>query len=109
MTGLNQAGCSSLSDGDSLAVPFWCFWSKDDLSDMEYIESYIINKINYAEFNSTLGKFVGYTETGVRNAEAWNKDTAALQARKALVETYCKHNAGIYYSNILSKTGEITH
>ncbi|MCI4381273.1 hypothetical protein PGIGA_G00250090 [Pangasianodon gigas] len=118
------------ANGDSLAMSRWCFWSKADLSDMEFIESYIVNKIKYAEFNSTLGndmefiesyivnkikyaefnstlgKYVGYTETGVRNAEAWNKNTADLQTRKDQTESVCKPNAGIYYSAILSKTVE---
>ncbi|KAF5891097.1 MHC class II beta chain, partial [Clarias magur] len=93
-------------DGHSLSMPVWCFWSKDDMSDMELIESYVFNKINYMEFNSTLGKFIGYTELGVKNADVQNKDTAALAARKAQAETVCKGNAGNYYSAILSKTVE---
>ncbi|MCJ8735437.1 hypothetical protein PDJAM_G00246890 [Pangasius djambal] len=94
------------ASGHSLAMQAWCYWSKADLSDMEYIEPYVFNKINYLEFNSTLGKFVGYTALGIKNAEAWNKDTADLTARKANVESVCKPNAGIYYSNVLSKTVE---
>lgn len=74
---------------------------------MELIESYIFNKINYLEFNSTLGQYVGYTELGIKNAERLNKDTARLQSLKADVERVCKGNAKIYYSAILSKTGEI--
>ncbi|KAK3540016.1 hypothetical protein QTP70_022816 [Hemibagrus guttatus] len=101
-----QTAVLHTANGDSLAMSAWCYWSKDDLSDMESIRSQIINKIKYVEFNSTLGKYVGFTETGVRNAEAWNKDTARLQALKAEVDTVCKPNAGIYYSNILSKTVE---
>ncbi|KAF7694853.1 H-2 class II histocompatibility antigen, E-S beta chain-like [Silurus meridionalis] len=92
--------------GHSFAVPIQCIWSKEDMSDMELIEPYIINKIKYAEYNSTLGKYTGYTETGVRNAEEWNKDTALLQSRKADVERYCKHNAQLYYTAIFSKTVE---
>ncbi|XP_060737932.1 HLA class II histocompatibility antigen, DR beta 4 chain-like [Tachysurus vachellii] len=101
-----QSAILNTANGDHLSVPRWCYWNKDDLSDMEFIESYIMNKIKYAEFNSTLGKVVGYTETGVRNAEVWNKDTADLQARKAQVETVCKPNVGNYYSAVLSKTVE---
>ncbi|KAB5567899.1 hypothetical protein PHYPO_G00238100 [Pangasianodon hypophthalmus] len=46
------------ANGDSLAMSRWCYWSKADLSDMELIESYIVNKIKYAEFNSTLGSAI---------------------------------------------------
>ncbi|KAI5606385.1 H-2 class II histocompatibility antigen, E-S beta chain isoform X1, partial [Silurus asotus] len=90
--------------GDFLALPSQCIWSKEDLGDMEYIRPQIINKIKYTEYNSTLGKFTGYTETGVRNAQEWNKDTARLQRLKAEVERYCKGNVQIYYTNIFSKT-----
>ncbi|XP_060787127.1 DLA class II histocompatibility antigen, DR-1 beta chain-like [Neoarius graeffei] len=94
------------ANGHSEAVPFRCLWSSDGLSDMELIESYIFNKIKYMEYNSTVGKFVGYTQIGIKNAERFNNDTALLQARKAAVDGVCKHNAQIYYSNILSKAVE---
>lgn len=87
-------------------MPSWCIWSKDDLSDLEYIVSYIFNKINYIQYNSTLGKYVGYTALGIKNADRWNNDPAHMQAQKAAVETFCKNNVGNYYSAILSKTGE---
>ncbi|XP_053480037.1 H-2 class II histocompatibility antigen, E-S beta chain [Ictalurus furcatus] len=94
------------ANGHSLAEPFWCIWSKEDLSDMELIESYIINKVNYLEYNSTLGKYVGYTELGIKNADRLNNDPAVLQTRKAEMDSFCKNNVGNYYNNILSKTVE---
>ncbi|XP_060787129.1 H-2 class II histocompatibility antigen, I-E beta chain-like [Neoarius graeffei] len=94
------------ANGNSQAHPFWCLWSSDDLSDMEYIESSIFNKIKYMEYNSTLGKYVGYTAHGIYNAERANNDTARLQALKTNVDSFCKPNAQIYYSNILSKAVE---
>ncbi|XP_047655908.1 HLA class II histocompatibility antigen, DR beta 4 chain-like [Tachysurus fulvidraco] len=101
-----QSAVLNTANGDHLSMPTWCNWNKDDLSDMELIRSYIFNKINYFEFNSTLGKYVGYTKLGISNADRLNKDTARLQAQKAQAETVCKPNAGIYYSNVLSKTVE---
>ncbi|XP_060787113.1 HLA class II histocompatibility antigen, DR beta 4 chain-like [Neoarius graeffei] len=92
------------ANGNSLATEYWCVWRSDDLSDMEYIEFDIFNKIKYAEYNSTLGKYVGYTEIGIKNAEIWNNNTAFLQTRKAEVESFCKNNAQLFYSIILSKT-----
>ncbi|XP_017323245.1 HLA class II histocompatibility antigen, DR beta 4 chain [Ictalurus punctatus] len=92
--------------GHSLAQPAWCIWSKEDLSDMELIVSYIINKVNYLEYNSTLGKYVGYTELGIKNADRFNKDPAELQAQKASLDSFCKNNVGGYYNAILSKTVE---
>ncbi|KAI5627852.1 hypothetical protein C0J50_10635, partial [Silurus asotus] len=96
----------SLSDGHSFAMSGQCIWNKEDLGDMEFIQPYIFNKIKYLEFNSTLGKYIGYTELGVKNAERLNKNTADLQARKAQAETYCKNNVQNYYTAIFSKTVE---
>ncbi|XP_060787116.1 H-2 class II histocompatibility antigen, E-S beta chain-like [Neoarius graeffei] len=94
------------ANGNSHAIESWCFWSSDGLSDMEYIRSYTFNKINYVEYNSTLGKYVGYTEIGIKNAERWNNNTAELQTRKANVDRFCKNNAQNYYSAVLSKAVE---
>uniref|UniRef100_A0A8C7Y3G6 MHC class II beta chain N-terminal domain-containing protein n=1 Tax=Oryzias sinensis TaxID=183150 RepID=A0A8C7Y3G6_9TELE len=50
------------------------------------------------------GKYVGYTEFGVKNAEAWNKDLSDLSVMKAQKETVCKHNIDIDYQGFLSKS-----
>ncbi|XP_053480038.1 HLA class II histocompatibility antigen, DR beta 4 chain [Ictalurus furcatus] len=94
------------ANGHSLALQYLCVWSKEDLSDMELIVPRIMNKVKVLEYNSTLGKFVGYTELGIYNADRFNNDTAMLQTRKAELDSVCKNNAGLYYSGILSKTVE---
>ncbi|XP_060787153.1 H-2 class II histocompatibility antigen, I-E beta chain-like [Neoarius graeffei] len=94
------------ANGNSEAMEFWCLWSSDDFSDMEFIQSYIFNKIKYIEYNSTLGKYVGYTARGIYNAERANNDTAGLQTWKAIVDDVCKPNAQLYYSKGLSKAVE---
>ncbi|XP_060786989.1 H-2 class II histocompatibility antigen, E-S beta chain-like [Neoarius graeffei] len=94
------------ANGHSETAEYRCLRSSDDLSDMEYILSYTFNKIKYMEFNSTVGKFVGYTAHGIYNAERANNDAAYLQTWKAELDRYCKHNAQIYYSIILSKAVE---
>ncbi|XP_026998730.2 H-2 class II histocompatibility antigen, I-E beta chain-like [Tachysurus fulvidraco] len=81
-----------------------CIYSSRDLSDMVYIDSYIFNKVEYAWFNSTVGKFQGYSPYGIYNAELWNNDTALLQGERADVDNFCKHNAEIYYTAITDKS-----
>ncbi|KAM9474993.1 H-2 class II histocompatibility antigen, E-S beta chain-like [Clarias gariepinus] len=94
------------ANGHSLSLPVWCFWSKEDLRDMELLESYVFNKINHMEFNSSVGKYVGFTKLGIRLAAEWNTDTADLKKRKGQVETYCKPNVRNYYLYVLSKSVE---
>uniref|UniRef100_A0A8C1S4W8 MHC class II beta chain-like n=1 Tax=Cyprinus carpio TaxID=7962 RepID=A0A8C1S4W8_CYPCA len=80
-----------------------CTYSSPDLSDMVYTDNYHFNKYLFIQFNSTLGKYVGFSECGMRNAEYWNNDTSLLQGQRGEVDRFCKHNAQIYDSQIRDK------
>ncbi|XP_076153125.1 rano class II histocompatibility antigen, A beta chain-like [Alosa pseudoharengus] len=81
-----------------------CYCSSRDLSDMVYIEGFYFNKMKFAVFNSTVGKYIGYSKYGVWTAEGWNNDPAELKRVQALAGTFCKHNAGIYIPLVLDKS-----
>jgi len=83
-----------------------CFYSTSDYSDMVLLQSYSFNKVVDVQYNSSLGKFVGYTEEGVKYAENWNKNQAYMQQLKAQVDTFCRPNAQIFDSNVRDKAGE---
>uniref|UniRef100_A0A8C2DRQ9 Major histocompatibility complex class II integral membrane beta chain gene n=1 Tax=Cyprinus carpio TaxID=7962 RepID=A0A8C2DRQ9_CYPCA len=80
-----------------------CTYSSPDLSDMVYTDNYHFNKYLFIQFNSTLGKYVGFNECGMRNAEYWNNDTRILQGERGDVDRFCKHNARNYDSAVRSK------
>jgi len=73
---------------------------------MVYIDSYYFNKYLLTQFNSTLGKYVGFSEYGMRNAEYWNNDTSSLQGEIGDVDRFCKHNAQFYDSTVREKAGK---
>ncbi|XP_036419243.1 H-2 class II histocompatibility antigen, E-S beta chain-like [Colossoma macropomum] len=79
-----------------------CISSSSDLSDVEYIYTQHFNKLADIQFNSTVGKFVGFTEVGVKQAEIWNSGPE-LQTRRGELERYCKYNLPIFFSTILNK------
>uniref|UniRef100_A0A3Q1ES16 H-2 class II histocompatibility antigen, E-S beta chain-like n=1 Tax=Acanthochromis polyacanthus TaxID=80966 RepID=A0A3Q1ES16_9TELE len=81
-----------------------CLFNSTELKDIEYISSFHYNKLEYLRFSSTLGKFVGYTEFGVKTAERLNNDTLEVNRQRAQKEMYCQHNIGIWYSNVLTKS-----
>ncbi|CAI5683003.1 unnamed protein product [Oreochromis niloticus] len=93
----------STADGFKMYVVSRCDFNSTELKDIKYIRSYYYNKIEYARFDSDVGKFVGYTEYGEGNAETWNSG-AYLTQMKAEKEMYCQYNIGIWYKNILSKS-----
>uniref|UniRef100_A0A3B3VN46 H-2 class II histocompatibility antigen, E-S beta chain-like n=1 Tax=Poecilia latipinna TaxID=48699 RepID=A0A3B3VN46_9TELE len=80
----------------------------NSLNDIQYIWSNYYNKLEYARFDSNVGKFVGYTAAGVRQAEIWNKDQSEIARTKAMKETYCQYNIGNWYPNMLTKSVEPT-
>uniref|UniRef100_A0A8C9XY08 Ig-like domain-containing protein n=1 Tax=Sander lucioperca TaxID=283035 RepID=A0A8C9XY08_SANLU len=58
-----------------------CVFNSSDLNDIEYSRSVYYNKVEYFRFSSSLGKFVGYTEYGVMQANYWNRQTSYLRAQ----------------------------
>nr|XP_005167291.1 H-2 class II histocompatibility antigen, E-S beta chain [Danio rerio] len=70
-----------------------CISSSKNLSDMVFIESLYFNKYLFTQFNSNIGKYVGFSEYGIRNAEFRNNDTNLLLKKKAAVNKVCKNNA----------------
>ncbi|MEQ2234905.1 hypothetical protein ILYODFUR_036172, partial [Ilyodon furcidens] len=85
-----------------------CEFNSTDLKDIEYIYSYYYDMLEFLRFSSSVGKYVGYTELGVKNAERLNKDPSQLAAMNAQKETYCLNNVGLWYRNPLSKSVEPT-
>lgn len=83
-----------------------CRYSSFDLGDLEYIRSYVFNKVEDVVFNSTVGKYVGYTDQGVHNANEWNKDPGKLAAMRAEKDRYCRNNVQNEINYVLTKTGE---
>ncbi|XP_018530296.1 H-2 class II histocompatibility antigen, E-S beta chain [Lates calcarifer] len=80
-----------------------CVFNSTELSGIEYIYSMYYNKLEYIRFSSSVGKYVGYTDYGVKNAERFNSGPELAQ-RKNEKERYCLHNIGIWYQSALSKS-----
>ncbi|XP_036417884.1 H-2 class II histocompatibility antigen, A-K beta chain-like [Colossoma macropomum] len=79
-----------------------CITSSSDLKAVEFIDTYFFIKAPYVRFNSTVGKYVGLTEYGLKTAEYWNK--FYLQKEIDELERVCKPNLQMDYSNILDKS-----
>uniref|UniRef100_A0A3Q2QY58 MHC class II beta chain N-terminal domain-containing protein n=1 Tax=Fundulus heteroclitus TaxID=8078 RepID=A0A3Q2QY58_FUNHE len=107
-------GCGGVADLSSVLVPgafmeytvARCVFNSSELKDIEFILSLYYNKLEYARFSSSVGKYVGYTEFGVKNAERWNSDPSEITTRKNEKERYCLNNVGNDYYKALTKSGE---
>nr|AET71198.1 MHC class II antigen [Oreochromis niloticus] len=98
----------STADGFMNYVVGRCDFNSTDPKDIQFINSYYYNMMEVVRFDSNVGEYVGYTEFGVKNAEAWNKDQGRLATMRAQKETVCVPNIGVWNSNILSKSAPPT-
>nr|APD68825.1 MHC class II antigen beta chain [Trachinotus ovatus] len=82
-----------------------CDFNSTESKDITFIRSYYYNKLEIVRFDSSVGRYVGYTEYGVKNAERWNNGPEVVQMR-AEKERYCVNNVGIDYQAALTKSAE---
>nr|APD68814.1 MHC class II antigen beta chain [Trachinotus ovatus] len=82
-----------------------CDFNSTESKDITYIESYYYNKLEFLRFDSSVGRFVGYTELGVKNAERFNSGPQVVQSRNEK-ERYCVNNVGLDYQAALTKSAE---
>ncbi|XP_018545340.1 H-2 class II histocompatibility antigen, E-S beta chain [Lates calcarifer] len=80
-----------------------CEFNSSELSGIELISSWYFNKLEIIRFDSSVGKYVGYTEIGVKNAERWNSGPELATAR-AEKERYCLNHVEAFYPAALSKS-----
>ncbi|XP_051741379.1 H-2 class II histocompatibility antigen, E-S beta chain-like [Ctenopharyngodon idella] len=66
-----------------------CIYSFPDLRNVVLIDSFYFNKNLIIQFNSTVGRFVGFNEYGIRVAERWNNSTI-LQTEIASIDAECR-------------------
>ncbi|KAI4901000.1 hypothetical protein NFI96_026544, partial [Prochilodus magdalenae] len=80
-----------------------CSTSSAELSDVELIYANYFNKDLLVQYNSSVGKAVGFGDFGVNLADAWNNGPA-LQLLQGELDRYCRYNLQLDFETILSKT-----
>uniref|UniRef100_A0A3P9B6K2 H-2 class II histocompatibility antigen, E-S beta chain n=1 Tax=Maylandia zebra TaxID=106582 RepID=A0A3P9B6K2_9CICH len=85
-----------------------CDFNSTELKDIRFTDSYYYNMIEIIRFDSNVGTFVGFTDFGVKTAEAWNNIPARLATMRAQKGTYCKPNIDVRYHNLMSKSAPPT-
>uniref|UniRef100_A0A8C6U797 Ig-like domain-containing protein n=1 Tax=Neogobius melanostomus TaxID=47308 RepID=A0A8C6U797_9GOBI len=83
---------------------FRCVFNSTDPNDIQYIISGWFNKLELFRFDSKLGRFVGYTEFGVKVAQNANNNTAYLEQLRHDKYRVCVYNIDFWYNCILSKS-----
>ncbi|XP_041650208.1 rano class II histocompatibility antigen, A beta chain-like [Cheilinus undulatus] len=68
----------------------------DDITDMVYFVKNVFNQEIMTIYDSRVGKYVGYGEVGIRNANHYNSQRWKMQLRKIEVDTICRYSARYY-------------
>ncbi|XP_051262631.1 H-2 class II histocompatibility antigen, E-S beta chain-like [Dicentrarchus labrax] len=77
-----------------------CQFSSPDGHDAVYLEQYYFNKMLEFQYNSTLGKLIGYTKENIETADKLNKDPYIGYLQKQKKEM-CERRASLVYNNLL--------
>ncbi|KAJ0005329.1 hypothetical protein NQD34_015223 [Periophthalmus magnuspinnatus] len=94
------------ADGYQHVTTTTCEFNSTEPKDIQLIVSYFYNKQEYLRFDSRVGRYVGYTEHGKKNAEAWNKDPSELERARHEKDRVCVHSVKVDVDAILSKSVE---
>ncbi|XP_070691225.1 rano class II histocompatibility antigen, A beta chain-like isoform X2 [Pempheris klunzingeri] len=78
-----------------------CQFTSPDGHDAVYLEQFYFNKKLMAQYNSTLGKIIGYTKKAQELADILNKDVHLLKHEKWKTDL-CKRNAPLAYDGLLT-------
>ena len=73
---------------------------------MVFVESYFYNKMEFLVFNSTVGRYVGYSGYGMAVEHEKNEDEHLLPYERGSVDRLCKVNALVYKSHGMDKKSE---
>lgn len=75
-----------------------CQFNSPDGHDVVFLEQYYFNKILLVQYNSTLGKVVGYTKRAKEVADDLNRDTRFIKHEIWKTEL-CKRNSHLFYND----------
>lgn len=78
-----------------------CHFTSPDGHDAVYLEQYYFNKVLLYQYNSTLGKMIGYTAKAKQNADVFNKNPSFVNVEKLRTE-HCKRDVRLFYNHFLN-------
>ncbi|NWV78937.1 HB2J protein, partial [Dasyornis broadbenti] len=73
---------------------------------VRFLDRYIYNRVEYARFDSDVGKYVGFTPFGEKTAQYWNSLPNRLEYARTAVDRYCRHNYEVVTPFLVERRGE---
>uniref|UniRef100_A0A4W6BMJ1 Ig-like domain-containing protein n=1 Tax=Lates calcarifer TaxID=8187 RepID=A0A4W6BMJ1_LATCA len=75
----------------------------DNITDMVFFVKNIFNQKLNNLYDSRVGRYVGFGEYGMKNADHFNSQAWKMALRKAQVETLCRYNARLFRRSTLDR------
>ncbi|XP_040899658.1 rano class II histocompatibility antigen, A beta chain-like [Toxotes jaculatrix] len=75
----------------------------DNITDVVFFVKNIFNQKLNTMYDSRVGKYVGFGEYGMKNADHFNKQAWKMVLRKVQVETLCRYNARLFRRSTLER------
>lgn len=73
-----------------------CQFTSPDGHDAMYVEQFYFNKVLECQYNSSVGKVVGYTKNGIEFADKLNGDQGFMK-HEVWKSNLCKRNVQMFY------------
>ncbi|XP_058521005.1 HLA class II histocompatibility antigen, DRB1 beta chain-like [Ochotona princeps] len=79
-----------------------CYFS-NGMQQVRYLIRYIHNREETLHFDSEVGQYQAVSELGRPEAEFWNHRKDILERTRAEVDTFCRHNWGVFRDLLLQR------
>ncbi|XP_026204191.1 SLA class II histocompatibility antigen, DQ haplotype C beta chain-like [Anabas testudineus] len=86
---------SADENGYFMYSDFWCALYPGEEQLVEYLIDWYFNKEFTMQYNSTVGKWTGFTPGGLITASSWNEDQHDVLQRKLEKQLICVNNVGL--------------
>ncbi|XP_072237579.1 rano class II histocompatibility antigen, A beta chain-like [Leuresthes tenuis] len=90
--------CSFDRNGYFMFADFWCAAPSRNPEEVVYLVDWYFNQQLTMQYNSTVGKWTGFTPGGFITAHAFNKDEHDVLQRKLERQLICHNNVGLLYN-----------
>lgn len=75
----------------------------DNITDMVFFVKNVFNQQLFTMYDSRVGKYVGFGEYGMKNADHYNSQVWKMALRQSQVEILCRYNARLYRRSTLDR------
>lgn len=77
----------------------------DDMKDMVFFVKNVFNQKLCTIYDSRVGKYIGFAEHCIKDADHFNNQAWKMRLRRIQVETVCRYNARLFIKSTLEGNG----